>query len=241
MLFSTLDMAPSPSTWNPRPSTLDPRQKDRLAHFYSAISAGYWWVFLVAKTVLLVMLETCVFHLRSFCTYTPSSLNSETLSSSVGPILIGAGIGQDFLKVIHISLVFLAFSSILFCTAHLSKWVTASCIWLTESLKTSSYRVQSSAYLQVDTGISLGMQSSISLTCTLKSVGEMTPPWGTPAVTSPCLERTPGSLTCCVLPDRYDVHASKFSQQNNPDPPDRRLFGSLQRLHARHYIDYQNL
>ena len=48
--------------------------------------------------------------------------------------------------------------------------------------------------LQVDTGIPLGMQSSMSLTCTLKSVGEMTPPWGTPAITSPCLERTPGSL-----------------------------------------------
>ena len=30
MLPSTLDMVPSPSTWNPRPSTLDPGQKDRL-------------------------------------------------------------------------------------------------------------------------------------------------------------------------------------------------------------------
>ena len=143
---------------------------------------------------LLTILETCYSTWDRSVHNTPSSLNSETLFSSVGPILIGAGIGQGFLKVIHISLVFLASSYILFCTAHLSKWVAASCIWLTQSLKTSSYMVQSSAYLQVDTGIPLEMQSSISLTCTLKSVGEMTPPWGTPAITSPCLERTPGSL-----------------------------------------------
>ena len=34
MLPSTLDMAPSPSTWNSRPSALDPRQKDRLFLIY---------------------------------------------------------------------------------------------------------------------------------------------------------------------------------------------------------------
>ena len=30
----------------------------------------------------------------------------------------------------------------------------------------------------------------------------MTPPWATPAITSLCLERTPGSLTCCVKDHR---------------------------------------
>ena len=39
----------------------------------------------------------------------------------------------------------------------------------------------------------------MSLTCTLNIVGEITPPCGTPAITEPVLERTPGSLTCCIL------------------------------------------
>ena len=43
-----------------------------------------------------------------------------------------------------------------------------------------------------------GQQSSTSLTNTLNRAGEITPPCGTPAITSPLLETTPGSFTCSV-------------------------------------------
>ena len=46
----------------------------------------------------------------------------------------------------------------------------------------------------------LGISLSTSSIWTLKSNGEMTPPWGTPAITWPTLDRAPGSLTCSVLP-----------------------------------------
>ena len=38
----------------------------------------------------------------------------------------------------------------------------------------------------------------------------MTPPWGTPAITSTCLERTPESLNCCVASDLRYTNPSKW-------------------------------
>ena len=143
-----------------------------------------------------------VFHFKSFCTLTPSSLKSCTLCSSFPSTLTGSGAGQVFFKLIHISLVLVALSSILFLTAQFSKLLSTTCMWLLDPLGTGSYWVQSSAYLQVVTDKSGGEQSSMSLTKTLNSVGEMTPPWGTPAITELVLDRTPGSLTCWVLPVR---------------------------------------
>ena len=53
----------------------------------------------------------------------------------------------------------------------------------------------------------LGISLSTSLMWTLKSIGEMTFPWGTPAITWPTLDRAPASLTYNVLPvKKFWVH-----------------------------------
>ena len=145
------------------------------------------------------MVDTRVFHFRSFCTLTPSSLNSVTLSSAVPPMLTGVGDWARSLKTYPHVFGLFGIQLILFFAAQPSRWFIASCMWLLDPRETSSYWLQSSAYLQVGTSIPLVIQSSMSLTCTLNIVGEITPPCGTPAITEPVLERTPGSLTCCVL------------------------------------------
>ena len=66
-----------------------------IADFYSAISAGYWGVFLVAKTVQLVMCENIVSLSQTLClaqesssvTFYPSASDVWRLSSGQMPII----------------------------------------------------------------------------------------------------------------------------------------------------------
>ena len=100
------------------------------------------------------------------------------------------------------SLVFFEFKIILFLSAQLCMASSTSCIWLVAPSWTDSSWVQSSAYFHVSTTSESGTESSRSLICTLKSVGDMTDPWGTPAGQGITENKLPPNLTCWLLPSR---------------------------------------
>ena len=70
-----------------------------------------------------------------------------------------------------------------------------SCMLFTSPSLTDSSRVQSSAYLYVPTASELGIESSTSFTYTLKSVGEVTEPCGTPAQHDDTVDKIEFSFT----------------------------------------------
>ena len=88
------------------------------------------------------------------------------------PICSGRGGGAS-VKLIHISLVFLAFSSILFSTAQLCTESRALCKSLDSPNLMDVSMVQSSAYLVVLAHACSETFSSISLICMLNRVGEI--------------------------------------------------------------------
>ena len=127
------------------------------------------------------------------------------------PRVSGGGGSIVFLKHIHMSLVFLELSCILFMAAQSFTAFNASWILLLPSFWTISYWVQSSAYLHELTSMCAGSEFSRSFICTLNSVGEITDPCGTPARHNTGLDFTPPKLTCWLLPSRkLFVHNQKL-------------------------------
>ena len=79
------------------------------------------------------------------------------------------------------------------------------------NLPTSTSKVQSSAHLHILTIKCWGTDSLGSFTCTVKSIGEMTDPWGTPAGHGFTDETESTSFTCWLLPSRkLQVHNQKL-------------------------------
>ena len=120
-----------------------------------------------------------LFYFKSFWSQTPKSLKTFTLSISLSPVRKGGGWGCPCERNPHV-FSFFAFRDILLSFVQLSTASTISCVWLCDSLRTTSYCVQSSAYLHVSTASWKGIVPTRSLICILNSVCEITVPCGTP-------------------------------------------------------------
>ena len=129
-----------------------------------------------------------------------------TLSTTSLQISSGSGSGIAVLKQTHISFVFFGYIVMLFL-------VDQSCtgIWLIEPWATDSSSVQSSAYLHEFMDNRSGIELSMSLIWMLKSTGDITEPWGTPACRAWFnRDRVPASLTCWFLSSKkLRIHNQK--------------------------------
>ena len=147
------------------------------------------------------------FYFRVFWCRTPRSLNELVLSMSSPSVGRSGGSGMQSRKQIHTSLVFFyifhltffEFRVILLWSAHACMQVRTSCMLLTSSLTDSSGVL---SYLYVLTASELGIESSISFTYTLKSVGEMTESFGTPAEHDDTVDKMEFSFTCWFRPSK---------------------------------------
>jgi hypothetical protein len=137
----------------------------------------------------------------------PGSQEFEIIDSfydSTSYICSGRGGGAS-VKLIHISFVFLAFSSILFSTAQTLHWVQST---LQIARFSCSYGRIHGATVRIFGFVDTCLFRNI---CMLNKVGEIADPWGTPAGHDAVKDSAPWRFTCCVLPSRkLIIHNQKL-------------------------------
>ena len=146
-----------------------------------------------------VIYSTCLFHLRSSLTMTPSILEWWTTSMGVLSINNWLTLPRILLKSMRISKVLVALIDMSFLLDHSSAVLASSCKAVELILSLTSIMVVSSTYLEY------GHSNRRSFMWTINKMTPNRVPCGAPPRSCSQLDRAPPILTCCCRAVRKDA------------------------------------